>query len=128
LRYFVAALLTIAVGLLVHRGVLPLSPVARDVFGDALWAMMMMWWMGVLLPAWRPERRAVVALAICVAVEWSQRWHAPWLDAVRATRMGHLVLGSGFDARDLVAYAAGVVVAMLIDLRWLSRGPSRSGT
>jgi hypothetical protein len=60
-----------------------------------------------------------------VAVEVSQLYHAPVVDAVRATRLGHLVLGSGFDARDLAAYAGGIVGAVLLEAalirrRWLS--------
>ncbi len=58
---------------------------------------------------------AALAYALCVVVEVSQLYHAPWIDAVRATRLGHLVLGSGFDARDLLAYAVGVAFALLAE-------------
>jgi len=46
----------------------------------------------------------------------SQLYHAPWLDAVRATRPGALALGQGFLWSDLACYAAGVGAAALIDL------------
>ena len=59
--------------------------------------------------------RAAVALAICFAVEFSQLWHLPILDALRRTTAGHLVLGSGFDLRDFAAYAAGVLAAVLLE-------------
>ena len=65
--------------------------------------------------------RAAVAYAICALVEVGQRYHTPSLDALRATRPGHLVLGSGFDPRDLAAYALGVVAAMAVARR-LTRG------
>ena len=109
------ALLTIAAGLLVQRRGPSLGPVAQDVLGDALWAAMIYWWLGALGPATRRRSRAVVAYAICAAVEFSQLHHTPALDAVRGTRWGHLVLGSGFDPRDFVAYAAGVGVALLLE-------------
>jgi hypothetical protein len=48
-------------------------------------------------------------------VELSQLYHAAALDAVRATTAGHLVLGSGFDLRDLVAYGVGVGLVALLD-------------
>jgi hypothetical protein len=102
-------------GLLVHQGALPLTPRARDAAGDALWAVMMVWWMGVLWPVMSSRRRGGLALGICVAVECSQRYHTPSLDALRATTAGRLVLGSDFDARDLAAYAIGVGVAVLLD-------------
>lgn len=48
------------------------------------------------------------ALGCCFALELSQLWHPEWLDAVRATPFGALVLGRGFIWSDLVAYAVGV--------------------
>jgi hypothetical protein len=53
----------------------------------------------------------------------SQAFHTPWLDAMRANRLGQLVLGSGFDPRDFVAYAIGIVGAACLDA---SRGPAQS--
>jgi hypothetical protein len=118
LRYALLAVMTIAAGLAVHfigRGT-P-TPAWRDVLGDALWAAMMFWWIGVAVPRARPAIRAVAALGVCGAVELSQLYHSAGVDALRRTVVGHLVLGSGFDPRDLFAYAAGVVVAALIDRR-----------
>ncbi len=89
----------------------------RDPLGDALWAAMMTWWVSALLPRSPLAARAAVALAICVAVEFSQLLRAPAIDAVRATTLGHLVLGSGFDPRDLAAYVLGVLAAGYLD-RW----------
>jgi hypothetical protein len=34
---------------------------------------------------------------------------------LRATRVGHLVLGSDFDPRDLAAYAVGVAFAVMME-------------
>ena len=56
--------------------------------------------------------------------EFSQLYRAPWIDAVRATRLGALVLGQGFLWSDLWCYAAGVTLAAGID--WiLARGGRR---
>jgi hypothetical protein len=107
---------TIALGLAIHlRGDI-LSPAVRDVLGDALWAAMVAWGGAVVAPALRPPMRGLTAVAICVAVEFSQLYHAPALDAIRRTTAGHLLLGSGFDQRDLGAYAAGVLAAMIVEL------------
>ena len=113
---FVAlALLTITLGLTVHRSGDALGPVARDMLGDALWAIMMCCWIGALLPARRVVQRSLAALMVCIGVELSQLVHWPALDAVRRTTLGHLVLGSGFDPRDLVSYALGVSVAVILE-------------
>ena len=119
--YAALALGTIAVGLLVHLRGSALGPVARDVLGDALWAAMISWWMGAIIPRARLVVRSAAALAICAAVELSQLYHTPALDGVRATRIGHLILGSGFDARDLAAYGAGVTAAALLEAAVVAR-------
>lgn len=120
--YIAAALLTITAGLLVHVRGGALGSAARDVIGDALWAAMVAWWVGALVPNARLLSRSAAAYAICVVVEVSQLYHTPWLDALRATTMGHLVLGSGFDPRDLLAYALGVTGAALVEAALLVRG------
>jgi hypothetical protein len=114
-RYVAAALLTIVVGLGVHLGGSFIPPAARDVAGDALWATMMLWWISAVSPRSRLVTRAGIALGISWLVELSQLYHAPWLDAARSVTLGRLVLGTGFDTRDLVAYAGGVALGCLID-------------
>ena len=122
--YVALALATIGIGLAVHRGLVPLPPTARDVAGDALWATMLAWWVGALAPRRPLAARSAVALGLCLAVETSQRLHTPALDAVRATTLGHLVLGSDFDPRDLAAYAFGVLGAALLERAWRARRPA----
>jgi hypothetical protein len=117
--YLVLALATIAIGLWVHGGAERLGADARDVLGDALWAVMIAWWVGVALPGVSLIGRSGVALAICAAVEISQLIHTHRIDAMRQTTLGGLVLGSGFDPRDLLAYAIGVSAAAVFE--WMVR-------
>jgi hypothetical protein len=117
-RYSALAGLTIVVGLLVHTYGAGAGRVAQDVLGDALWGAMIAWGIGALAPNTRLVARSAAAYAWCVAVETSQLYHAPTIDAIRATWPGHLVLGSGFDARDLGSYALGVACAALADAVW----------
>jgi hypothetical protein len=127
--YVALALGTIAVGLMVHLRGGALGPVARDVLGDALWATMIAWWIGAAAPSVRIGLRGVAALAVWFAVEASQLFRAPVIDAARATTLGRLVLGTGFDPRDLLAYAAGVAAAMLLEVILTARGArARVGT
>lgn len=107
--YVTLALATIVIGLTVHWHGAQLRPAARDWVGDALWAAMVAWWMGAFVPNAKWTTRSGVALGLCFAVELSQLYHAPWLDAARRTAVGHLVLGSGFDLCDLSAYTLGVL-------------------
>ena len=122
-RFAVLAVATMATGLAVHHAPRDaIGPAARDVAGDALWATMLAWWIGALVPRVGAGARAVGTYAACVAVETSQRLHTPALDALRATTLGRLVLGSGFDARDLVAYAVGVLAAWSLERAWRRHG------
>lgn len=125
LRYLAFAGATIVAGLLLQalRSGLPMA--AADILGDALWGMMIYWLVGAALPETGRLRRTVIALATCWAVEFSQLYHAGWLDSWRATTLGRLVLGSGFDPRDLAAYGLGVLVGFRLDV---VIGPRRSDT
>ena len=118
IAYLALALATIVVGLVIHLGAAVLGTTTRDVLGDALWASMIVWLISAVVPRARLVARGAAAYAICVIVEVSQLYHAPTLDALRATRLGHLVLGSGFDLRDLVSYALGVSAAMVLSFRY----------
>ena len=115
MRYVALAVGTIALGLAVHLRGGALSPVVRDVLGDALWAVMVVWCMAAVAPAIRLRWRAAGALGFCFAVEFSQLFHLPALDALRRTTVGGLALGSGFDPRDFAAYAGGVLTAVLLE-------------
>ena len=114
-RHVALAVGTIVLGLTVHLRGSALSPVVRDVLGDTLWAAMVVWGIAAVAPAIRRPWRAAVALGVCFVVEFSQLVHLPALDALRRTTAGHLALGSGFDPRDLAAYAAGVIAAVLLE-------------
>jgi len=116
LPYVALAAITVAVGLAVHYTTAALAPALRDVMGDALWAMMIFWISGIFNPRARVGSRAAAALAACFAVEASQLLEMKGLIALRNTTPGHLVLGNGFDPRDLVAYSAGVAIAAIGEL------------
>ncbi|PWF55394.1 DUF2809 domain-containing protein [Massilia glaciei] len=125
--YGLATIAVIAFGL-ASREYPGLFPPALEKYpGDALWALMLFAAYCTLLPksaAWR-----VAALALCTsfAVELSQLYQAPFIIAVRATTLGHLVLGSTFNRLDLVAYTIGVAAGAAIDSTWLTiAGKARS--
>ncbi len=114
-RFSLFALATITLGLVVHFHGAALGPTARDISGDALWAMMIYWLVALLRPATSSLQRALGAYLVCVAVEFSQLIHIPALDALRAHTLRHLILGADFDVRDLVAYAVGIVAAIVLE-------------
>ena len=65
--------------------------------------------------------RYIISLILAFAVEVSQLYHAPWIDSIRNTTLGGLVLGFGFLWSDLVCYLVGIAAGALIELtmrRW----------
>lgn len=90
--------------------------------GDALWALMVFMGYGVLLPSAKPWNRAAWALGTAYAVEFSQLYQASWINAIRATTVGHWVLGSAFHWQDLVAYPIGILLGLVFDVCTLAMG------
>lgn len=126
--YFALGVATVVVGLVVRFHGEGMASGARDVIGDALWATMIACWISMIAPSLRPSTRYVAALLVCFAVETSQLWRTPALDYARSTRIGPLVLGSGFDPRDFVAYAIGIAGFIGFDRRLLRHRTPSHGT
>ena len=126
LWYFVAGCLVVALGLSSRRYAALLPEILARYTGDTLYATMTFVGIGFLFPRWRSLRVAVVSLIFCYAIELSQLYHAPWIDYMRHTRVGGLVLGFGFLWSDLLCYAAGVVLGLLVEIA-LRKTPARRG-
>jgi hypothetical protein len=92
--------------------------------GDVLWAVALFVALGALLRDWPPARVALAAVAVAYLVEVSQLYHAPWIDAIRGTRLGGLTLGYGFLWSDIVCYTGGVLLCLTIEQR-LAASPRR---
>jgi hypothetical protein len=96
--------------------------------GDALWALMVFAGFGMLFPRWPTVQIGAVALAFSWLIEVSQLYHAPWIDAIRNTRIGGLILGFGFLWSDLLCYAVGVFAGVLLETGYRAcrrrRGPT----
>lgn len=114
-RRLVAVLLlvaTVVAGLLVH-GVLP-DTAATDIAGDALYAVAAYLAVVLIAPRLPALATGAIAAAWCVAVELFQltglplAWGAQFAPAM-------LVLGTVFDARDLLVYVATIVLATAVD-------------
>lgn len=95
-------------------------PFVRAYVGDVLWALMVFFGIAFLANQWPTKRVALAALLFSFSIEFSQFYHAPWIDGLRATRLGGLVLGFGFLWSDLICYSVGVAVGVVVD-RQLSR-------
>jgi len=78
--------------------------------GDALWTMALFCVLRLMLPKTDVRTVAVSSFVLSVLDELSQLIRFEWLDQIRATTIGHLLLGQGFDPLDIAAYAIGALV------------------
>ncbi len=126
--YIRVLLLTIAMGLGSRRFGAMLPTLVAKYAGDVLWATMVFWLLAIAWPGAARLRLGAAALTVAWAVECSQLYRAPWLDALRATAIGALVLGQGFLWSDLLCYGVGVALAVLVDgLLWRTAASTTSG-
>ncbi len=124
-RYFqvFAASMVVVSGLIWRSGHLPLSPFLSKYGGDALWALMVFAGLGWIFTRVSTAMLALAGLLLAWGVEFSQLWHPPWLDAIRAHRLGHLVLGTTFNWPDFPAYVVGIAIGALIEIAWRRTHP-----
>jgi hypothetical protein len=116
-RYRYAALIVAVVllGLASRAYSPPLPPAVKDYAGDALWALAAYLTIAFLFPRLPVRGVAAAAGLFSLAVEVSQLYHAPWIESVRRTRVGGLLLGHGFLWSDLVCYGVGIGVGVLAE-------------
>jgi len=109
--YFILIVVTIIVGLLSrYYAAVPLF------IGDVLWALMVYFIMRVLFIKAQTNRIVIYSMSFCYAIEFSQLYKAPWIDKLRHTLFGRLVLGDTFLWGDLLSYTVGIAIGVLISL------------
>jgi hypothetical protein len=115
LPYLLAGALVVVLGLASRRYGAGLPAFVAEYAGDTLWAVMAFIVIGVVAPDWPTRRVGVAALLACYADEVSQLYHAPWIEAIRNTRLGGVVLGYGFLWSDVACYTVGVALCVVIE-------------
>ncbi|WP_339290473.1 DUF2809 domain-containing protein [Paenibacillus sp. FSL E2-0201] len=115
LFYGCICLIVIALGLSsrVFSEHLPLF-VSRH-FGDALWGSMVYFMFRVLLVNRKLWIAFMWSLMFSFGIEFSQLYQAEWINSIRATVLGGLILGKGFLWVDLVRYGVGIILSYGLD-------------
>ncbi|WP_236904904.1 DUF2809 domain-containing protein [Clostridium formicaceticum] len=83
--------------------------------GDVLWALMLFFIVGLVFKEKNTYWVAVTAVSIAFLVEFSQLYQATWINAIRHTKIGGLVLGFGFLWTDLLSYTIGISIGVLLE-------------
>ena len=83
--------------------------------GSVLWGAMVFFLVAIITPRLPGFHVASASAVIAVGVELSRLVHTPWLDDFRLTLAGALLLGRIFSTWDILAYIAGICLALVLD-------------
>jgi len=106
----------IGLGLLWRSPFLGFSHFITKYGGSALWALLVFLCCGLVKARASTWRLVFAATVISFCVEFSQLYHAPWIDQIRAHRLGGLILGSTFSSYDLIAYLVGIGAGAILEV------------
>lgn len=115
LSYSLLLVGTVMSGLASRRFSAVLPVWVNTYLGDVLWALMVFVILALLFRRKSSLWIASLALAFSFCIEFSQLYHAPWIDQLRHTTIGGLVLGFGFLWSDLACYTLGVGFGYVAD-------------
>lgn len=113
ITYSIFTCITIGLGLLSRTTYIP--ELIYPYLGDVLYALMFYWIFATLFPNKKVSNLFYLAVGSCFLIEISQLYQAEWINEIRHTRLGSLVLGFGFLWSDLVSYTLGGFLGLQID-------------
>ncbi len=117
-RWFALLLAAVCVllGLGIRAQLWPLPALVTTYAPDVLWAMMVFALATHLAPRQPPLVVALAALGFALLMECSQLYQAQWINEIRVTRIGGLLLGHGFLWSDVACYGVGVGLEVSLDI------------
>ncbi|MFP7300207.1 DUF2809 domain-containing protein [Neobacillus niacini] len=113
--YFAAVLITILLGLASRKFSHLIFPFIAENAGDVLWAMMVYFGFRFLFLNKRMVTAIFLSLLFSFAIEFSQLYQEDWINQLRGTLFGALILGKGFLTVDLFRYSVGIIMASSLD-------------
>ncbi|MBD7944462.1 DUF2809 domain-containing protein [Psychrobacillus sp. Sa2BUA9] len=84
--------------------------------GDAFWAAMVYFGVRFILVTRPPLFSLLFSLLFSFGIELSQLYQVEWINNIRGTTLGTLILGRGFLIVDLYRYSFGILMAFVIDV------------
>jgi hypothetical protein len=84
--------------------------------GDILWGLMVFFIVRFLFINQTIIWVSIASLLFCYAIEFSQLYQAPWINNIRHTVIGGLILGEVFLWGDMLCYTIGVGIGTLIEI------------
>jgi hypothetical protein len=112
-RHFLALAILVPLGFSTKFYSGPFEPWVRNSAGGILYEMFWIWLIGLIRYPRRPWIAGVAVFAATAGLEFSQLWHAPFLENIRGTFPGRTLIGTSFTWIDLPYYAVGCVLGVI---------------
>ena len=112
--YSILFLITIPIGLATRKKPEWFYKIISTYGGDILWTTLFFFLFIIIFPTKKLIVITAYTYAFAVAIEISQLYHNEWIDNIRRTFLGKMILGFGFLWSDLVCYALGALLGLLI--------------
>jgi glycopeptide antibiotics resistance protein len=113
--YSLAVVITILLGLASRKFSHFLFSFLAENAGDALWAMMVYFGLRFLFLKKSMLTAFFLSFLFSFGIEFSQLYQEDWINQIRGTMLGALILGKGFLMVDLIRYTTGIVIAFSLD-------------
>ncbi|MFB7158202.1 DUF2809 domain-containing protein [Lysinibacillus sp. NPDC056232] len=115
IAYLIVIVITILLGLSSRKWSALLPSFIAQNAGDMLWAMMVYFGFRLLLVRKSTLTAIWLSFLFSFGIEFSQLYQEDWINQIRGTTLGALILGKGFLIEDLVRYTAGIIIVTVLD-------------
>lgn len=116
LLYIILTIVTMILGLASRKYGSLLPNFLREYSGDALWALMVYFGFSFVFIKLSINKRGIIALVFSFVIEFSQIYQGAWINKIRDTTLGALILGHGFLFSDLICYTVGITIGVIISI------------
>lgn len=118
-NYLLLIIVATCLGILSRKYGSILPDIVARYAGDTMWAFALYYVIALFSLKRTFSFRFLLTLVLSALDEFSQLYHASWIDEVRNTTVGSLVLGNTFLWTDLLCYLAGAVLAVVVDYTFI---------
>ena len=115
IKYFIITIIIMLMGLLSRKFMFIFPRNIAPFVGDMLWAMMIYFGFRFLFPKLNIIKSLVLAFLFSFSIEISQLYQSEWINNIRNTIIGGLILGHGFLFEDLISYSIGIILGCVVD-------------
>lgn len=88
--------------------------------GDYFYALMFFFVIGFVFPRLSSLKVAFFSIGICFAIVLLQLYQAHWINEIRSSKLGGLILGYGFLWSDILSYTLGGFTGFILESRFHS--------